>query len=192
MSFVDQTFSRYFTAGNVNGDSFLFFSSDAGKSPQQASREARTAFIYDRLIPGVYFTFLTACGLLGGFGFAAGRTRKRETTTKLARQANATQLFDDGQRLAARALRRASFYSLTGVLSFWAVLWLLGGRPTTFKEFRQWTGSWLPSIKAKKSEGEEEGRNDFKSLTELMQYLSDEDEKLKEKKRQGSTSVNDV
>ena len=177
---------------NLSSSLLFSLSSDTGKSPQEASREARNAFIFDRLIPGVYFTFLTACGLLGGFGFAVGRTKKRETTTKLAKKVNATQLFDDGQQLAVRALRRASLYSLTGVFSISAILWLLSGRPKTFKEFRQWTGSWLPSIKAKRSKGEEEGRNEFSSLTELMQYLSDEDEKLKEKKRQASSSsVND-
>lgn len=45
-----------------------------------------------------------------------------------------------------------------------------------------WTGSWLPSIKSKKNP-EEQGRTEFKDLTELMQYLSDEDIKLKNKKK---------
>jgi len=132
-------------------------------------------------LPGIYFTFLTVCGVLGGFGFAVGRTRKRETTPKLAQQVNATKLFDDGQQLAVRALRRATIYSLTGVLSFTCLLWLISGRPKTFADFRQWSGSWLPSIKSKKS-SQDEGRTEFANLTELMQYLIDEDKKLKENK----------
>lgn len=132
-------------------------------------------------MPGIYFTFLTVCGVLGGFGFAVGRTRKRETTPKLAQQVNATKLFDDGQQLAVRALRRATIYSLTGVLSFTCLLWLISGRPKTFADFRQWSGSWLPSIKSKKS-SQDEGRTEFANLTELMQYLIDEDKKLKENK----------
>jgi len=132
-------------------------------------------------LPGIYFTFLTVCGVLGGFGFAVGRTRKRETTPKLAQQVNATKLFEDGQQLAVRALRRATIYSLTGVLSFTCLLWLISGRPKTFADFRQWSGSWLPSIKSKKS-SQDEGRTEFANLTELMQYLIDEDKKLKENK----------
>lgn len=159
----------------------MFFS-DAIKSEKEASREARNAFISNRLLPGVYFAFLTACGLLGGFGFALGRTKKRETTTKLTKQVNATQLFDDGQRLAAKALRRATFYSLTGVFSFTCLLWLMSGRPKTLQEFRLWTSSWLPSIKSKKKP-EDEGRTEFKNVTELMQYLIDEDRKLKNNKK---------
>lgn len=156
----------------------LFFSSD----PKKPDRTARDAFISNRLLPGIYFTFLTACGLLGGFGFALGRTKKRETSTKITEQVNATRLLDDGQQLAVRALRRATIYSLTGVLSLTGFMWLISGRPKTFVEFRQWTGSWLPSIKSKKK-SEEEGRTEFKSLTEFMQYLSDEDEKLKKAKK---------
>jgi hypothetical protein len=152
------------------------------KSAKEASREARNNFIFDRLLPGIYFTFLTACGLLGGFGLAVGRTKKRETTEKLIKQPNSRRIFDDGQRLAVRALRRATIYSLTGVFSFTAFLWLMSGRPRTLGEFRMWTGSWLPSIKSKKKK-EPEGRSEFKNLTELMQYLSDEDTKLKAKKK---------
>ena len=156
----------------------FFFSSDAKKP----DRTARDAFISNRLLPGIYFAFLTACGLLGGFGFALGRTKKRETSTKLTEQVNATRLFDDGQQLAVRALRRATIYSLTSVVSLTCFMWFISGRPKTFGEFRQWTGSWLPSIKSKKKR-EEEGRTEFKNLTELMQYLSDEDQKLKEEKK---------
>ena len=114
--------------------------------------------------------------------FALGRTKKRETSTKLTEQVNATRLFDDGQQLAVRALRRATIYSLTSVVSLTCFMWFISGRPKTFGEFRQWTGSWLPSIKSKKKR-EEEGRTEFKNLTELMQYLSDEDQKLKEEKK---------
>lgn len=130
----------------------------------------------------MYFAFLTACGLLGGFGFALGRTKKRETSTKITEQVNATKLLNDGQDLAVRALRRATLYSLTGVFSFTCFMWLISGRPKSFAEFRQWTGSWLPSIKSKKKP-EDEGRTEFENLTEFMQYLIDEDKKLKEKKK---------
>ncbi|CAF1318571.1 unnamed protein product [Adineta steineri] len=167
---------------------------DAINTEKEKSREARNAFISNRLLPGVYFAFITACGLLGGFGFALGRTKKRETTAKLTRQANATQIFDDGNRLAVRALRRASIYSVTGVLSFTCFLWLISGRPNSFEEFRLRIGSSLPSIKSKKSKGEkeEQGRTEFESLTEFMQYLSDEDKKLKEKKKELSKNIKDI
>ena len=123
------------------------------------------------------------------------RTKKRETTAKLARQPNATLIFDDGQRLAVRALRRATFYSLTGVFSLSLTLWLMSGQVKTFAEFRRWTGSWLPSIKKKKKGDEEEGRTEFENLTDFMQYLIDEDRLLKEKRKknnnESSTSTND-
>lgn len=158
---------------------------------KEKSRQARDEFISNRLLPGVYFAFISACGVLGGFGFALGRTKKRETSAKLTQQENATRLFNDGQRLAVRALRRASIYSLTGVFSLSCLLWLASGRPKSFVEFRQWAGSWLPSIKSRKPK-EEEGRTEFKNLTELMQYISDEDEKLKNKKRELTSNVKDI
>ncbi|CAF2403197.1 unnamed protein product [Rotaria sp. Silwood2] len=164
---------------------------DAIKSKKEASREARNAFISNRLLPGVYFTFITACGLLGGFGFALGRTKKRETTAKLTQKVNASILFDDGHRLAVKALRRASIYSLTGVLSLTGFLWLISGKPKTLAEFRTWTGSWLPSIKSNKNK-QDEGRTEFKNLTELMQYLIDEDSNLKNKKKEMSTNIKDI
>ncbi|CAF0812667.1 unnamed protein product [Rotaria sordida] len=164
---------------------------DAIKSKKEASREARNDFISNRLLPGVYFAFLTACGLLGGFGFAVSRTKKRETTAKLTQQANASILFDDGHHLAVKALRRASIYSLIGVFSFTGFFWLISGKPKTFAEFRMWTGSWLPSIKRKKNK-EDEGRTEFKNLTEFMQYLIDEDKKLKNKKKEMSTNIKDI
>ncbi len=98
------------------------------------------------------------------------------------KQVNATKLLDDGQQLALRALRRATFYSLAGVCSLTCFFWLISGRPKTFGEFRLWTGSWLPSIKSKKAP-EEEGRTEFENLTEFMQYIIDEDKKLKETKK---------
>ena len=100
----------------------------------------------------------------------------------MIQQANATVLFNDGQRLAIKALRRASIYSLTGVFSFTCFLWLISGKPKAFSEFRTWAGSWLPSIKSKKPI-EEEGRTEFENLTEFMQYLIDEDKKLKDRQK---------
>ncbi|CAF3124657.1 unnamed protein product [Rotaria socialis] len=164
---------------------------DAVKSDKEASREARNAFIFNRLLPGVYFSFITACGLLGGFGFALGRTKKRETTAKLTRQANARVLFDDGHYLAIKALRRASMYSLATVLSFTGTLWLLSGKPKTFAEFRMWSASWLPSIK-RKTDKENEGRIEFESVTDFMQYLIDEDKRLKDKKKSNNTNTNNT
>lgn len=166
-----------------------YFFSDVTKSENEASREARNAFISNRLLPGVYFAFITACGLLGGFGFALGRTKKRETTAKLTKQTNSKVLFEDGHHLAIRALRRASIYSITGVVLFNGILWFISGRPKTFGEFRFWCASWLPSIKNKKDQVDE-GRTEFKNLTELMQYLIDEDRRLKDKKKDIITTNN--
>lgn len=183
----DESKSFFFFYRLIENVANFSFSDEKVKSPKENSREARNAFISDRLLPGVYFAFLTACGVLGGFGFALGRTKKRETTTKLTNQPNATKLFDDGRTLAIKALRRASFYSLTGVFSFSLSLWLISGRPSTFAEFRQWSGSWLPSLKSSKPK-EEQGRTEFENLTEFMRFLVDEDQRLKEKKKQQQRS----
>ena len=98
---------------------------------------------------------------------------------------------NDGQDLAVRALRRATIYSLTGVLSFSCFMWLISGRPKTFIEFRQWAASRLPSIKSKKKP-EEEGRTEFENLTEFMQYLIDEDRKLKAQKKNNNKKEEDL
>lgn len=82
---------------------------------------------------------------------------------------------DSGLELARRALFRATAYSVGGFSLFCFSVWKLSGA-STFDEFRLKIGSLLPRIKRNK---EQEGRTEFRNLTDLFQHIIDEDYKAK-------------
>ncbi|CAF0729698.1 unnamed protein product [Didymodactylos carnosus] len=145
--------------------------------------EKRKNFLFEKLFPVVYFSFITTVGVLSGFGYAFVATKKREQVpdneAEAAALLNNERVYRDGNRLALRALTRATIYSLTGVIGFSSFLWFMSGAKN-FQEFRYWMGSWLPKISSKNQNQE---RTEFKNLTELIQYIIDEDEKKKQQKK---------
>jgi hypothetical protein len=66
---------------------------------------------------------------------------------------------------------------VTGFSIFCFSIWKLSGA-NTFEEFRYKAGAILPRISKPKSE--QEGRTEFQNLTDLFQYIIDEDNKKKE------------
>lgn len=89
-------------------------------------------------------------------------------------------LHESGAELARKALLRATIYSVSGFSLFCFGVWKLSGA-NNFEEFRYKAGTVLPRISKPKSENH--GRTEFKNLTDLWQYLIDEDNKKKEKKQ---------
>ena len=84
------------------------------------------------------------------------------------------ELHESGAKLARKALLKASIYSVSGFTLFCFSIWKLSGA-STFEEFRYKAGTILPRIGKPKSE--QQGRTEFKNLTDLAQYLIEEDNK---------------
>lgn len=131
----------------------------------------------DKIKAGLFFTLVTTIGLLSGFGYSFSSTKKRETKN-IGKQKlhNYYNLHDSGVELARRALLRATLYSVTGFSLFCLTVWKLSGA-SNFEEFRLKIGSLLPNIK--RNPDQQSGRTEFKNLTELFQYIIDEDQKKK-------------
>ena len=128
----------------------------------------------EKLTAGIFFTFVTAIGLLSGFGISLGSTKKLDSKYyKKGTKQNLYELHESGTQLARRALLRASIYSVSGVSLVCLCIWKLSGA-NNFEEFRQKAGSVLPRIKKPK---DSEGRTEFENLTELFNYVIEEDKK---------------
>ncbi len=124
---------------------------------------------------GLFFTLITAVGVISGFGISLGSTKKQNS--KLVKnKKNLNYLHASGAELARKALLRATLITVSGFSVFCFSVWKLSGAQD-FKEFRYKAGQFLPRISNKKKESE--GRRDFENLTELWHYLIDEDQKKK-------------
>lgn len=140
----------------------------------------------DKLKAGVFFTFVTAFGLFSGFGLSLTSTKKRETEELDPKELKSyNQLHNRGVELARRALFRATVYSVSGFTLVCAGIWALSGA-RTFEEFRFNIGQSLPRISKPK---DKEGRTEFSNLTDLFQYIIDEDNKKKTSKSGESSSA---
>jgi hypothetical protein len=136
----------------------------------------------EKLTAGLYFTFITTIGLLSGFGISLVQSKKQDTrhfNKGLLQQKQADIIHESGVSFARRALARATIYSVGGFSLFCFSIWKLSGA-NNFVEFRQKIGSVLPQIK--KTPREQEGRTEFENLTELFQYVIDEDKRQKDLK----------
>ena len=135
----------------------------------------------DKLKAGLFFTLVTAFGFLSGFGFSLSSTKKKETKDlKPQTQREFYHLYSSGTELARRALFRATIYSVSGVSLICLGVWKLSGAKN-FEEFRFKVGSILPNLS--KPKDQQQGRTEFKNLTELFQYIIDEDNKSKKEKQ---------
>jgi hypothetical protein len=136
----------------------------------------------DKLQAGLFLTLVTSLGVLSGFGYSFTTTKKKETKDLDLNKENLRSFYnlhDSGVQLARRALLRATLYSVSGFSLFCFSVWKLSGAKN-FDEFRLKIGSLLPSIK-RNQDAASQGRTEFKNLTELFQYIIDEDKKNKAK-----------
>lgn len=135
----------------------------------------------DKIKAGIFFAIISSIGVLSGFGYSLGSVKKREIKSLNNKKLrDLYYLQESGTELARRALLRATLYSVSGVSLFCFSVWKLSGA-NNFEEFRLKIGSLLPQIK--RNNEQQQGRTEFKNLTELFQYLIDEDNKSKETKK---------
>ena len=156
------------------------------KRGDDAKRDSRNDKA-EKIKSGLFLTIVTALGLASGFGFSLSSTKKKESTSTAAARGKPGQLkrgsaaelnylYESGAELARRALLRATLYSVSGVSLLCFAIWKLSGA-SDFQEFRHKVGSVLPKIK---KPSDRQGRTEFENLTELFQYVIDEDNKKKQ------------
>ena len=134
-----------------------------------------------------FFTGLTGMSMLVGFGTTLAAAKKSDpayfgkgmTPEALQGSKNVAELYESGSSLALRALRRATLYSVGGFTVFCLSVWKLSGA-NTFEEFRQKMGQILPVVPRSNPPTSKE---DFENLSELFQYVIDEDKREEESNR---------
>ena len=130
-----------------------------------------------------FFSGLTGMSMLVGFGTTLAAAKKSDPTyfgkgmtpEALQDAKNVAELYESGSSLALRALRRATLYSVGGFTVFCLSVWKLSGA-NTFEEFRQKMGQILPVVPRNNPPTSKE---DFEDLSELFQYVIDEDKRKK-------------
>lgn len=128
-----------------------------------------------------FFTGLTGMSMLAGFGTTLAAAKKSDPTyfgkgmtpEALKEAKHTAKLYESGTSLAVRALGKATFYSVGGFTLFCLTVWKLSGA-SNFEEFRQKMGQILPSVPKSNPPTSKE---DFENLSELFQYVIDEDKK---------------
>lgn len=156
------------TNESVNKTSLIETNKDSTTEPKTKNKA-------ELLGKGLYFTIISSIGILSGFGYSLGATKKQNP--KLNKNVkNINYLHYSGVKLARKALFRATIITVSGFSIFCFSIWKLSGAEN-FQDFRYKIGNFLPRLSNKNKENE--GRRDFKNLTELWEHLIDEDQKKK-------------
>ena len=87
-------------------------------------------------------------------------------------------MHESGAELARRALLRATIYSVSGFSIVCISVWAWSGAKD-FKDLRIKLGTLFPKLS---KPSDKQGRTEFENLTDLFQYVIDEDNKSKENK----------
>ncbi|KAB7496188.1 Transmembrane protein [Armadillidium nasatum] len=118
---------------------------------------------------------ITSISLLSGFSYAIGSTRKSDPEMFDKGLMKVRNLHAAGSSLALKALGWGTLYAVGGVALFSTLVWKLSGAKN-LQEFRMKAGNILPKIP---KNDPPQGRTEFKSLTDFLQYLIDEDARNK-------------
>ncbi|XP_029841775.2 transmembrane protein 242 [Ixodes scapularis] len=123
---------------------------------------------------GAFLAGVAGSAALFGFGMTIAMAKKRDPEMFTQGLLSSKQIPESGSSLALRALGRGTLYSVAGFSLFCLVVWKAMG-VKNLEEFRYKVGSALPRI----PKNEPQGRTEFASLRELLNYLIDESNKKK-------------
>ncbi|XP_014771325.1 transmembrane protein 242 [Octopus bimaculoides] len=125
-----------------------------------------------------FFTSLTTASLLFGFGTTVAMAKKKDPAMFAKTLIPSREYPVTGHAFAARALAWGTLYSISGVSLLTFAVWKMLG-VHNLVEFREKIQSLMPKVPKKQPQ---EGRTEFKNLTDLMQYIIDIDAEEKKKK----------
>ncbi|CAH1792382.1 unnamed protein product [Owenia fusiformis] len=128
-----------------------------------------------KLKASVFMVAMTGMSFAGGFGAALAMAKKKDPDSFNKSIIGTRDQPIGGGSLAARALGRATVYAVGGFSIFCFAIWKLIGAKN-MEEFREKIGTVVPKAPRNPSGG----RTEFKNLTEIFQYVIDEDKKSKD------------
>ncbi|GAB6028417.1 hypothetical protein CHUAL_002577 [Chamberlinius hualienensis] len=129
-----------------------------------------------RFQSGVFLTSVAGASILFGFGMTLAMAKRKDPNMFTKGMMPSKEVPESGSSLAMRALGWGTFYSVSGFSLFCFTVWKLMG-VSNLTEFREKMQSIMPAVPKSSTPG----RSDFKSFRELMQYISDESDKSKNK-----------
>jgi hypothetical protein len=125
-----------------------------------------------KLKGGLFLATVTGFAVLGGFGMTIAMAKKRDPHLFAQGLSGNREFPESGGSLAMRALGYGTLYSVLGFSAFCFAVWkVMGVHDLT--EFREKMKSMMPAVPKKESQG----RSDFKTVRELVNYIIDEDKK---------------
>jgi len=138
---------------------------------------------YHKLKAGMFLTSIAGFSMVGAFGTSIAMAKKQDPRNFAKGITGSREIIESGASLATRALAWGSLFSVLGVGTICFTVWKFLG-VHNLPEFRQKFGSMMPVIPKK----ENQGRQEFRTIRDVFNYIIDEDEKEKrEKKAKAST-----
>ncbi|CAG7838346.1 unnamed protein product [Allacma fusca] len=131
---------------------------------------------FEKWPEAVFLTGVAGASMIFGFGATIASAKKKDPEYFSKGMTPALRM-ETGGSLALRALGWGSFYAVTGCGILFYSIWKLMG-VKNLEEFRLKVGNVLPRIP---KNSPPQGRTEFENLTDLLQYIIDEDKKAKEK-----------
>ncbi|XP_042868989.1 transmembrane protein 242-like [Penaeus japonicus] len=149
---------------------------DAGATYDGKEIPQKTGDDKFRYKAAAFLTGVAGASMLGGFGMTLGMAKKKDPHMFNKGMIGARDLHEAGGALAMRALGWGTFYAVTGFSLVCFCVWKLTGS-RDLQEFRMKAGSILPKIP---KNNPPQSRTEFEGLTDLLQYLINEDERKKQ------------
>jgi len=128
----------------------------------------------------LFFSLIAGMSVLGGFGMTLTMAKKRDPNWFAKGLLASREISESGGSLALRALGLGSLYAVGGFSVCCLLAWKISG-VHSMEEMREKVGRILPPV----PRHEPRGRSEFKSLRDLVNYLIEEDE-LKKTRRKDS------
>ncbi|XP_077487079.1 transmembrane protein 242 [Amblyomma americanum] len=141
--------------------------------PQKTMEDCKTGTV-KKYAEAAFLIGVAGAAAIFGFGMTLAQAKKRDPETFAQGLTASQKLHESGSKLALRALGRGTLYSVTGFSLFCLLAWKAMG-VSNLQEFRQKAGSFLPRI----PKNEPQGRTEFSSLRDLLNYVIEESDKKK-------------
>ena len=125
----------------------------------------------------IFLSGVTGISVIIGFGTTLAAVRKQDPKSFNEGIVGVKGVPETGGQLALRALGWGTFYACTGCGILFYGLWKLSGA-SSMQDFRVKMGNLLPSIP---KNNPPQSRTEFKNLTDLMTYVSEDWGKSKKK-----------
>jgi len=126
----------------------------------------------------LFFSLIAGMSVMGGFGMTLTMAKKRDPNWFTKGLVASKEISESGGSLALRALGLGSLYAVGGFSVCCLLAWKISG-VHSMEELRVKVANILPAV----PKHEPKGRSEFKSLRDLVNFLIEEDELKKARKK---------